>query len=404
MSPSTRHAVLRALVPLLLLTCLPGCAPPADRTLVRVLGPWTGAEEDRFRAVLDRTGVPYDYTGSRALGQLLRSRVQQGDPPDVAVLPGLGELADYARGGYLRELPSLPEADYAPLWRDVARVGAEGTHAVVVKADLKSLIWFDPDSDVRPPANAEQLLADGAPWCLGLGSSPDAGWPGTDWVEDLLLHRSGPEVYRRWASGELAWSSPEVRGAWQTWGALVSGVPAERALLTDFDDAGLAMFTRPQGCGLDHLGSFAGAVYRERGHRGDFAPFPDLGASGWEVSADLAGLFTDSPAARRLLTHLADAEGQRVWPAAGGAYSAHKRVPPSGYADPVDRRIAEVLTEGASLCLDASDLMPPSLRSAFYRGVINYLEAPESLDGVLDGLDHIADSVDRTEWITLPCG
>ncbi|GAA2658910.1 MULTISPECIES: extracellular solute-binding protein [Actinosynnema] len=404
MRPTTRHAVLRALVPLLLLTCAPGCAPPADRALVRVLGPWTGAEEARFKAVLDRAGVPYDYTGSRALGQVLRSRVQQGDPPDIAVLPSLGELAEYARDGYLRELPPLPGTDYAPLWQDLARAGADRTHAVIVKADLKSLIWYDPDSDVRPPANAEQLLAGGAPWCLGLGSSPDAGWPGTDWIEDLLLHQAGPDAYRRWSSGKLDWTSPEVRRAWETWGALVSGVPVERALLTDFDDAGAEMFTRPQGCGLDHLGSFARAVYRELGRDGAYADFPDLGWDGWEVSADLAGLFTDSPAASRLLAHLAGADGQRVWPGSGGAYSAHKGVPPSGYGDEVDRRIAEVLTRGASLCFDASDLMPPRLRSAFYRGVINYLEAPETLDGVLAELDRVVDSVDRTEWITLPCG
>ena len=104
------------------------------------------------------------------------------------------------------------------------------------------------------------------PWCMGLEDSSSSGWPGTDWIEDILLHRSGPQVYDQWVAGTLPWTSPLVVRAWQVFGQIANtpgqvrgGTEAE--LLTSYGQAGQPLFGSPPGCYLDHEASFITAFY-----------------------------------------------------------------------------------------------------------------------------------------------
>ena len=38
---------------------------------------------------------------------------------------------------------------------------------------------------------------------------------------------------------------------------------------------------------------------------------------------------------------------------------------------------------------DASDLMPDAMNAAFWKAVLDYVNAPESLDSILAGLDNV---------------
>src|SRR5436309_3275783 len=53
------------------------------------------------------------------------------------------------------------------------------------------------------------------PWCVGMESGEASGWPGTDWIEDIVLRQSGPAVYDDWVSGKIRWSSPPIRQAFE---------------------------------------------------------------------------------------------------------------------------------------------------------------------------------------------
>ncbi|WP_235926457.1 ABC transporter substrate-binding protein [Actinokineospora pegani] len=416
---------------------LSGCAGDADQDTVTVLGPWTGSEEVAFERVLDdfraKTGYQVRYEGTRAQNQVLRSDVQQGVPPDIAVLSNPAELARYARSGDLQPLDAVLRAEaaaaYSPQWLRLQRLGTDSVYAVAVKADLKSIIWYDPKALTRPePTTWDELVATSraltsagrTPWCLGMGAPPNSGFPGTDWIEDILLHTAGPRAYRDWAAGELAWTDPAVRAAWQRWGQLVLPPGAVRggptaALLTTFGDAGKAMVTDPPGCAMDHLGSFAIGGYADAQRPGGpprpdrdfrFFPFPGAGDGGpSEVAADLAGMFRDTPGARALMAHLASERGQRVWPSDGTTFSVHQRlVDQDLYRTDVGKRIARTLARGAELCFDASDLMPSAMSSAFYQAVLEYLAHPDRLDTLLAELDRVRAGVDPRQWLDLPCG
>ncbi len=415
---------------------LSGCSTGSGTAPLTVLGPWTGDEQAAFQRVLDgftrETGIPVSYQGTRAQNQVLRGYLQQGTPPDVAVLSNPAELAGYARLGDVKALDTVLGAEataaYSPQWLKLQQLGGKAVYAVAVKADLKSIVWYTPKTFTEPvPATWDELVATSRrlsaagqpPWCLGMGAPPNSGFPGTDWLEDILLHRAGPGVYSSWAAGRLPWTDPAMVDAWRSWGTLVLAPGAVRggstaALLTSFADAGRAMFADPPGCALEHLGSFAiggySAVRRpggppvpDRDFR--FFPFPGAGGAGpSEVSADLAGMFRDTPAARRLMVYLAGEEGQRIWPSGGTTFSVHQGLVDQGvYRSDVTRRIATTLARGGDLCFDASDLMPSAMTSAFYQAVLEYLARPDRLEALLGQLDQVRRGIAKDQWLDLPC-
>jgi hypothetical protein len=73
-----------------------------------VLGSWSGSEEQAFLAMVNPferdSGITVDYEGTRDLNGLLWESVAKGTPPDVAGLPGPGQMAEFARHGSLKDL------------------------------------------------------------------------------------------------------------------------------------------------------------------------------------------------------------------------------------------------------------------------------------------------------------
>jgi alpha-glucoside transport system substrate-binding protein len=414
---------LALLLVLFMLLPVGGCTF-GDKGGVTVLSPWTGAEGAAFQQVLDRftkkTGIKVEVQGTRALEQVLTAGVQKGTPPDIAVLPSLGELAGYVRQGAVAALDDPSERSRGGRWVQLEQVQAGGRtarYAVAVKADLKSLIWYRPSqvSALQPGASpALSQLADVGrahprAWCLGMGNTPVSGWPGTDWIEDFVLHQAGPDTYRQWAAGRVAWSAPAIRQAFTAWRDLaLAGQDAARVLLTDFSDAGTPMFGPTPGCYLHHQASFVigdlgGA---KLGTDVDAVAFPGRPHT-WEVSANLAAMFEATTQARRLMSFLGTDEAQGVWPAVthGGVFSAGASVDPAVYDNPVSRRIATTLagTGGDRLCFDASDLMPAAMTDAFYRAVLEFVAAPDRLDPLLAQLEQVRQSIPAGEWLDVPC-
>jgi alpha-glucoside transport system substrate-binding protein len=395
-----------------------------DRTgVVSVLGPWTGAEEASFRAMVEpfeaSTGIRVRYEGVRDLDAVLTGRLRSGTPPDLVALSTPGELRDLsARGALLSLDPVLDRGQtaqqYSPAW---LRLGQDRGQqkAIFVKAALKGLVWYSPPAfraaGYQRPADWNDLVgltrriraAGGTPWCLGLESSSTSGWPGTDWVEDILLHQAGPDAYRRWWQGTLSWRSPEIRRAWQTWGELVAAPGAVAggplgALLTNFGDAGNGMFGSPPRCTLDHAGSFITGFYQRAGR--PLAPGRDFDAfrlprpddrytSAQEVAGDLLGMFRDTPAARQLVRYIATPRAQQIWVGRGGAISPNSQVSPDAYPDPVSRELARIAVGATEVDFDASDLMPTTMQTAFYQAVLAYVSNPGRLDDLLADLDGV---------------
>lgn len=375
------------------------CGGRAGPGQVTVMVPWSGAEFLAFYSVVKEfqhdTGVHVNVEVTRALTQQLDTAVAAGAPPDLAMLPSVGAVDRYAQNGRLKPLGGTVTKDYAQPLRGLGTV--DGTvYAVPVKADVKSLIWYDPSFTAQPPTALPALgaLSRGDPhtWCLGLESGATSGWPGADWIADILLAQGGRGPYEDWLSGDLAWREPQVEAAWTTWRDLV-GADAGRASSVAFGDTARDMLAGTHRCSLAH-GALSALGFPAAGRPGtdyDFAIAP--ADRPLEVSADFVGRFTDNPAATALISYLSGVRAQKTWVNASGGYaiSADSRVKPASYGNSVQRRIAALLQPDSpyTLCFSAADAMSPDMSAAFYRAVLDYTTGERPLKELLEGLDSV---------------
>jgi alpha-glucoside transport system substrate-binding protein len=414
-----RHESHRFLAVLLISTLLglASCsgASGGSSTSVSVLGSWTGSEGDAFQAVVrpfeERTGIRVDYTTTRDLHGAIEDGLASGHPPDLAGLDGPTHLRELAGRGKLKDLGGAIDLQQykesvAPTFVEFGSVNGQ-LLGVFLKATLKGLIWYDPAVFRRGiPASFEDLqwmadryLADDThEWCVGLASEEASGWPGTDIIESFLIQQSGVDAYDRWISGDLPWTSAEVRSAFLAYGQVVADDAvhggASAALSTPFQDAGYPLFTDPPGCLFLQQGSFMPAFFEADGQRPgvtfDFFPFPDINPDNHGNvigGGDLFGMLTDNPAAAELLRYLVSPEAQTILVSAGGALSVDKRV--GTYPNELVQREASLLTGARRFRFDASDLMPAAVNKAFWAAVLAYTADQTRLDEILQEMDRV---------------
>jgi ABC-type glycerol-3-phosphate transport system substrate-binding protein len=217
-------------------------APPDDAGLggeINILAVWADAEQEAFEAVIapwvEATGVTVNYESTRDINATLTTRIEGGNPPDVAGLPGPGAMAQFARSGDVYSLEDVIDTEaMAEEWNEgLITDGSVDGHLVgiFIKVSPKGFIWYNPqrfeEAGYEVPADfdgldalSDQIKDDGTtPWGIGLNSGAGSeGWPGTDWIEDFVLRQSGPDVYDAWWQGTQAWNSPEIKEAFEAFG------------------------------------------------------------------------------------------------------------------------------------------------------------------------------------------
>jgi len=83
------------------------------------------------------------------------------------------------------------------IWYDIKKYEAIGSPKFETYEDM---ISFTRDYST----NGDPL------WCLDIESGASTGWIATNWLEDLILHEQGPEVYDKWTNQELLSGSDEI--------------------------------------------------------------------------------------------------------------------------------------------------------------------------------------------------
>lgn len=391
---------------------------------VSVIAVWGGDEQESFMAMVEpweeRTGATVEYEGTRDLNAVLTTRVEGGNPPDIAGLPGPAVLKQFAEEGHLVDLYSFMdqaelEGMYDTSWLTLASHDG-GLYGLFTKVAVKSLVWYSPpefeDAGYEIPENWDgmmslsgQIVEDGTtPWCIGLESGAASGWPGTDWIEDIMLRTAGPDVYDQWVNHEIPWTDPAVKNAWETWGEIVTNEDyvnggTTGVLATNFGESPYPMFQDPPGCYLHRQATFIEGFITdqfpdlEAQTDYDYFKFPPIQSEyGAPIlsAGDLFGMFNDTPAARSLVEWLASADAQEIWAERGGFISPNKNVDAGVYPNPLLGQAAELLTTADTVRFDASDLMPSAVNDAFWGGILEYVENPEDLDQILENIEATA--------------
>ncbi|TET62958.1 carbohydrate ABC transporter substrate-binding protein [Candidatus Aerophobetes bacterium] len=388
---------------------------------VTVLGVWGADETPSFMKMVEpfeaATGIRVDFTGTRDLPAILTMRVAAGNPPDVSALPNPGQLEEFAKIGALVDLATFMDmskvrSDYAKTWLDLASYKGK-LYGFFISADLKSLVWYSPkafaSAGYEVPktwdelmALSDKIVADGkAPWAIGLESGAASGWPGTDWIEDIMLRSTSPEVYDKWVSHEIPWTDPKVKRAFELFGKIARNEKylyggTTGALTSFFGDAPNALFTTPPNAYMHRQATFIKSFILNAnpglvaGVDFNFFPFPPIDAEYGTPAlgaADLFGMFNDTPEARAFMRYLITPGAQEIWVAALGKLSANGRVNPNAYPDDLTRKAAEILVGAETFRFDGSDLMPAAVGAGtFWSGILDYVGG-ENLDTVLETIE-----------------
>jgi alpha-glucoside transport system substrate-binding protein len=397
-----------------------------------IFGPWRGEDEALFTSVLnyftEATGVNAKYSSSENYEQQIVIDTQAGSPPNVAILPQPGLLANLASKGYLTplgdDLANWVKTNYGAgdSWVGYGtykgKDGKDAFYAFPYKADLKSLVWYVPENfeeaGYKVPTTMEDLikLSDqivkdgGTPWCIGLGSGGATGWPATDWVEDLMLRLNTPEDYDHWVDNSLKFNDPKVVAAIEEFGKfaknpkyVAGGVAAVAS--TDFRDSPKGLFTVPPKCYMHKQASFIPSFFPEGTKLGQdadffyfppFASHPELGKP-VEGAGTLAAITKDSKAARAFVQFLQTPIAQEIWMAQSGFLTPYKGVNTAAYANDTLRKEGEILTTATTFRFDGSDLMPGKIGAgSFWTGMVDFVGGKSAQD-VADGIQKSWDAI-----------
>ncbi len=383
---------------------------------IEVTSLWGGAEAEAFQAVLDaftaKTGINVTYTSVRQeYNTVLQNRVEQGDPPDVAIIPGIGFLRSYAKDGLLIPLADLGidggalASAYAPNLSDMGvGVGTvdDVAYAVMVKLNSKSTIWYDPSrfsaNGWETPSDwdglvalTEQIKADGfTPWGLGAGDS----WTLTDWFESVYLRQAGEEAYDTLFSADGVWTDQSVKDAIATMTELLNeenvagGI--DGAMATAFVDGIGLVFSANPVAEMYYEGGFVGGIARGdvntdlvSGETIDFFDFPEIDGSGAKITVggDVMAAFTTDPGVAEFMQYLASAEGGTVWAGGGTIISPMAGVETSTYPEGVQAEATQI-AESDLARFDGSDLLPGGTDLGAVLQAA--LRDPSSVDGALE--------------------
>ncbi|MGW3247574.1 ABC transporter substrate-binding protein [Streptomyces sp. NPDC001070] len=383
---------------------------------LEVAAVWTGPEQKHFQKVLDefakRTGAEVGFvpTGDN-VSTFLGTKIEGGRPPDVAFLPQVGVLRQFAQKGWLKPLDAgvqdQLDKNFSQGWKDLGAYEGK-QYGVYAKAANKSLVWynttaFENAGIAEPPKTwddflqtAETVFESGTP-PVSVGGAD--GWTLTDWFENVYLSQAGPEKYDQLADHKIKWTDPSVKDALTTLAQLfgrkdlIAG-GQNGALQTDFPKSVTQTFTgNPPKAAMVYEGDFVGAFIGDNtkakvGEEAKVFPFPAVGSGKAPVvsGGDVGVALKDSKGAQALLTFLASTDAAQVWASSGGFVSPNKSLDLSAYPDEVSRSIAQgLVAAGDDFRFDMSDQAPAAFGGTAGKGewkdLQDFLKNPSDVAG-----------------------
>jgi alpha-glucoside transport system substrate-binding protein len=393
---STKPFAILSLIAVLVATACSSTGTPsgtaagsaAAGSKITVMSLWGGSEQDSFQKVLDafkaKTGVIANYESVRQdYATTLQTRISGGNAPDVAIIPGIGFLRQFARQGSLKKIADLGvdvnalKPNYPPGILEIGQV--DGTqYAVMVKFNSKSTMWFRPDkfktlgvSTAADWTGYTKLLTDikaKGTTPLGLGAA-DA-WTLTDWFENIYVRQAGPEKYDQLFSGKLAWTDASVTAAVDTMkqalndNFVAGGITA--ALGRAWTDGIAQAFTPTGPAAIYYEGGFVGGIATGQtntalkvGETIDWFDFPAINNNkGVTIGGDVIAAFTTKPGVKEFIQYMTSAESGTVWAGTGAVISPVKAVAASAYPNDLAKREAAQVSGASAVRFDGSDLLP----------------------------------------------
>ena len=392
---------------------------------VNVVHGWPAQQGEAFEKIVNAFKVKHpdievivEVVG-RDRPAYLATRLAAGNPPDLTLHPWLGLQAEWANANQIVSLEGLIDpSEILEALRPLGYVDGK-LFGLFVFPSLKSLVWYNKKQFERkgyqPPGSwdamlalSNQIVSDGTtPWAIGLESGAASGWPGTDWIEDIMLRSAGPQVYDQWVNHEIPWTHPAVRRAFEYFGQIVLnpkyvlGGPTG-ALTTNFGDSPSALFTHPPRALMHRQATFIQGFIRRQnpdlvaGKDYDVFPFPPIDPSAVKgvpmlVGGDVINCFTRRPGVIDFARFLISKEAQEIWVKELGELSSNKNTDPALFSNPVTRKAWHILSTATISRYDGSDMMPGAVGTgSFWSGILDFVSGIP-LQRVLETIEESAE-------------
>jgi alpha-glucoside transport system substrate-binding protein len=399
----------------------PGDAGEADGT-VTIYGTIADTEADLLNQSWadweEENDIDIVYESSKEFEAQIGVRAQGGDAPDLAIFPQPGLMGDLARRGYIQAAPDAVAKNVADGWsEDWAKYATvdDTLYGAPLMASVKGFVWYSPktfeENGWEVPQTWDELtaltktIADSGtkPWCAGFGSDAATGWPGTDWVEDLVLRQQGPEVYDQWVANEVPFTDDKIKQAFDSVGEIL--------LNPDYVNAGIgdvaSINSTPFGpdvaqavvdgkCPMTHQASFFDGFLTDAG--GTVAPDGDVWAfitPGQEAGApavtgggEIVAAFSNDEDTQKVQEYLSSSDWANSRVKLGGVISANTGLDPANASSEVLTQAIQILQDpNTTFRFDGSDLMPGAVGSGtFWAGMIDWVNGA-STDDVLSSIE-----------------
>jgi alpha-glucoside transport system substrate-binding protein len=358
---------------------------------ITVTSLWGGSEQESFQKVLDafkaKTGNTATYEAQRTdYATVLQSKITSGSPPDVAIMPGLGFLRQFARSKGIKSIkelgldPASLESNYPAGILDSGKVDGE-LYGIMVKFNSKSTFWYRPDTlkaaGAAAPKSWDDLKAlittlqgKGTATPLALGAKDS--WTLTDWFEEVYLRQNGPDAYKKLFSPDGDWTDATVKKALDTMKEVITdkNVPGgiTGALGVAFTDGIAQAFGENPSAAMYYEGGFVGGIATGQTNKNlkigesiDWFGFPTFGGAGdtaAEIGGDEIAALTTKPGVKEFIQFMTTADAGSTWAKTGAIISPVKAVGAENYPNDLAKKEAAQVAGASAVVYDGSDTLP----------------------------------------------
>lgn len=365
--------------------------------------------------------IDIQYESSKEFEAQIGIRAQGGNAPDIAIFPQPGLLADLASRDYIQPAPdgvkANVEKNWSKDWAGYATVN-DTLYGAPLMASVKGFVWYSPEQfktlGVEVPKTYQELLdltttmeqkLGGPVWCAGFGSDAASGWPGTDWVEDLVLRQAGAETYDKWIKHEIPFNDPAIKSAFDSVGKILLDPKAVNAGFGDVKSINATPFGEPARalgngtCALHHQASFYDGFIQDP-KNGNATVGPDkkiwafilpgekAGASAVTGGGEVVAAFSNDADTVKVQEYLSSADWANSRVKLGGVISANKGLDPESASSPILQQAIKTLQDpNTTFRFDGSDLMPGVVGAgSFWTGMVDWVNGKPT-DDVLSTIE-----------------
>jgi alpha-glucoside transport system substrate-binding protein len=386
-------------------------------SVVNIYGPWSGTEATEIEATYaswaKENKITVHYAGDANFAQNIATKIQGDDVPDIAFFPQPGLLDAAIKTGKVVVTDAVTKANvdknFSADWQHYITVGGK-LYGTPLDANVKGYVWYSPSEftklGVKIPTTYADLLTltntleqktGGPVWCAGFNSGQASGWPGADWLADLVLRTAGPTVYDQWVAGKVKFTDPRIATALNDLAEILKDPKAVNASFgnvasinaTPFGNVAAPLASNT--CLMTHQANFLEASFSTVktasggtptvGPHGDVWAFmlpPTKSGAGESVTGggDFAAAFNTNSATTKLMNYLSSsAWANNLVGAKGSSFiSANKGQNKSLVTDPLLKAATATLTDpNTTFRFGADDLMPAAVEDAFWKGMVDWI-------------------------------